>query len=93
MRRAYAFAAVITQVDDGLPSGPGGRGCYITSSASQPEAIALMLGALDAEAGMRVLEVGTGTGYNAALLATASVPRTSPVWRSTPVWPSTPAGP
>jgi protein-L-isoaspartate O-methyltransferase len=69
MRRAYASAAVITQVDDGHPSGPGEYGCYITSSASQPEVVALMLGALDAEQGMRVLEIGTGTGYNAALLA------------------------
>jgi len=69
MRRAYASAAVITQVDDGHPNGPGERGCYITSSAIHPEVVALMLAALDAEAGMRVLEVGTGTGYNAALLA------------------------
>jgi protein-L-isoaspartate(D-aspartate) O-methyltransferase len=69
MQRAYASAAVITQVDDGHPAGPGERGCYITSSASQPEVIALMLTTLDAEPGMRVLEIGTGTGYNAALLA------------------------
>jgi protein-L-isoaspartate(D-aspartate) O-methyltransferase len=68
MRRAYASAAVVTQVDDGRPAGPGERGCYISSSASQPEVVALMLTALDAEPGMRVLEVGTGTGYNAALL-------------------------
>ncbi len=69
MRRAYASAAVITQVDDGHPTGPGQRGRHITSSASQPEVVALMLTALDAEPGMRVLEIGTGTGYNAALLA------------------------
>jgi protein-L-isoaspartate O-methyltransferase len=31
--------------------------------------VAEMLAALEAEPGMRVLEVGTGTGYNAALLA------------------------
>jgi protein-L-isoaspartate O-methyltransferase len=69
LRRAYGPAAVITQVDDGHPAGPGERGHYITSSASQPGVVALMLAALDAEPGMRVLEIGTGTGYNAALLA------------------------
>lgn len=40
-----------------------------TSSASSPIMVALMLAALDARPGHRVLEVGTGTGYNAALLA------------------------
>ncbi|MGH3799977.1 MAG: hypothetical protein ACRDTD_07580, partial [Pseudonocardiaceae bacterium] len=69
LRRAYGPAAVITQVDDGHPAGPGERGRYSTSSASQPDVVALMLNALDAEPGMRVLEIGTGTGYNAALLA------------------------
>jgi methyltransferase of ATP-grasp peptide maturase system len=69
LRRAYGPAAVITQVDDGHPAGPGERGRYSTSSASQPDVVALMLAALDAEPGMRVLEIGTGTGYNAALLA------------------------
>jgi protein-L-isoaspartate(D-aspartate) O-methyltransferase len=66
MQRAYGPAAVITQVDDGHPAGPGR---YITSSASQPTVVVLMLDALDAQPGMRVLEIGTGTGYNAALLA------------------------
>jgi protein-L-isoaspartate(D-aspartate) O-methyltransferase len=69
LQRAYAPAAVITQVDDGHPAGPGERGHYITSSASHPGVVALMLAALDAEPGMRVLEIGTGTGYHAALLA------------------------
>jgi protein-L-isoaspartate(D-aspartate) O-methyltransferase len=69
LQRAYGPTAVITQVDDGHPAGPGERGHYITSSASQPGVVALMLAALDAEPGMRVLEIGTGTGYNAALLA------------------------
>jgi protein-L-isoaspartate(D-aspartate) O-methyltransferase len=67
LRRAYGPAAVITQVDDGHPAGPGERGRYSTSSASQPDVVALMLAALDAAPGMRVLEIGTG--YNAALLA------------------------
>src|SRR5215216_5638351 len=39
------------------------------SSASAPEVIALMLEQLDAQPGERVLEIGAGTGYNAALLA------------------------
>jgi protein-L-isoaspartate(D-aspartate) O-methyltransferase len=66
---AYAFDAVITQVDDGHSTGSGDRGRYITSSVSRPDVVALMLAALDAQPGMRVLEIGTGTGYNAALLA------------------------
>jgi len=69
LQRAYASAAVITQVDDGHPVGPGERGRYITSSASHPGVVALMLAAVDAQPGMRVLEIGTGTGYNAAVLA------------------------
>lgn len=39
------------------------------SSASQPSMIALMLGQLDVRPGHRVLEIGTGSGYNAALLS------------------------
>src|SRR5919204_3294334 len=39
------------------------------SSASAPEVIALMLEQLDVQPGHRVLEIGAGTGYNAALLA------------------------
>ena len=39
------------------------------SSASAPEVIALMLEQLDVRPGHRVLEIGAGTGYNAALLA------------------------
>jgi protein-L-isoaspartate(D-aspartate) O-methyltransferase len=39
------------------------------SCASQPLVVALMLDQLEALPGMRVLELGAGTGYNAALLA------------------------
>jgi protein-L-isoaspartate(D-aspartate) O-methyltransferase len=40
-----------------------------TSSASAPGIVAAMLGQLDVSPGHRILEIGAGTGYNAALLA------------------------
>jgi protein-L-isoaspartate(D-aspartate) O-methyltransferase len=39
------------------------------SSSSQPAIMAVMLELLDVNQGARVLEIGAGTGYNAALLA------------------------
>jgi protein-L-isoaspartate(D-aspartate) O-methyltransferase len=42
----------------------------VTSSASQPCTVAVMLDRLAVEDPHHVLEIGTGTGYNAALLAT-----------------------
>lgn len=62
---AYDDIPVITQLDDGAVDGSG----YPTSSASQPSILADMLRRLDVFPGMRTLEVGTGTGYNAALLS------------------------
>ena len=40
----------------------------VTSSGTMPSLVAMMLQALGAEDGHRVLQVGTGTGYTAALL-------------------------
>jgi protein-L-isoaspartate O-methyltransferase len=66
LRIVYADAPVDTQVDDGAATD---RGWEVTSSASQPSVVASMLTSARAEPGMRVLEIGTGTGWNAALLA------------------------
>jgi protein-L-isoaspartate(D-aspartate) O-methyltransferase len=66
---AYRNRSLVTQVDDGHLPGPGLAGFEATSSASMPSIVAVMLAALDVRDGHRVLEVGTGTGYNAALLA------------------------
>lgn len=69
LRLAYTDEGVVTQVDDGYPTGPGAGGSLPSSSASSPVMVAVMLAALEVREGHRVLEVGTGTGYNAALLA------------------------
>jgi protein-L-isoaspartate O-methyltransferase len=75
MHHVYAADhAIVTQFDDGATSWPD-RGWRPSCSASQPSVVAGMLEALDVESGARVLEIGTGTGYNAALLAELVGPR------------------
>jgi protein-L-isoaspartate(D-aspartate) O-methyltransferase len=41
----------------------------VVSSSSQPTMMAIMLRQLELRPGLRVLEIGAGTGYNAALMA------------------------
>ena len=59
LSEAYANRAVVTRYRDGVP----------VSSASQPAIVAAMLEQLRPPAGGSVLEIGAGTGYNAALLS------------------------
>ncbi|WP_406316722.1 methyltransferase, FxLD system [Streptosporangium sp. NBC_01639] len=60
VQKAYADEVVPTKHDDAGES---------ISAASQPSVVAVMLEQLEVEPGQRVLEIGAGTGYNAALLA------------------------
>ncbi len=59
----YSHQSLLTSTGDetGLPS-----------SSSAPTLMARMLEALDLQPGMRVLEIGAGTGYNAALITTVT---------------------
>jgi protein-L-isoaspartate O-methyltransferase len=65
---------VITQVDEGRTT-VGDTGWSPSSSCSKPSVVADMLDALDLHPGHSVLEIGTGTGWNAALLTRQVGPR------------------
>ncbi|MFJ2820765.1 methyltransferase domain-containing protein [Streptomyces toxytricini] len=58
LRGVYRDAPLATRLRDG----------ELVSSSSQPSLMAKMLTALDVRDGDSVLEIGTGSGYNAALL-------------------------
>ena len=59
LSEVYADASVITKTIGVTP----------VSSSTSPSLMALMLDILDLKSGQKVLEIGTGTGYNAAILA------------------------
>lgn len=65
-RLVYSGDAITTQANDG-GSGPRNEP---SSSSSAPQVMADMIAAAGIGKGSRVLEVGTGTGWNAAILAT-----------------------
>lgn len=65
----YSDTAIMTQFDNGATVWPDTAGEQPTSSASQPSLVLDMLDSLDVQDHHRMLEIGTGTGYNAALLA------------------------
>ncbi|WP_199512181.1 methyltransferase, FxLD system [Nucisporomicrobium flavum] len=65
LAEAYDAEAVITHV---FPDGTS------LSCASHPDIVAAMLDMLDVQPGQRILEIGAGTGYNAALLRTLTGP-------------------
>ncbi|MBE1532499.1 rRNA adenine N-6-methyltransferase family protein [Actinomadura algeriensis] len=75
LEQVRADAPIVTRVgrDPALPAEmcdpDTGKGMVSTSSSSAPFIMARLIEALELEPGMRILEIGTGTGYNAAVLA------------------------
>ncbi|WTW93584.1 methyltransferase domain-containing protein [Streptomycetaceae bacterium NBC_01309] len=61
-----ADAVIVTQWNDGEEQMDGAR--IATCACSMPTTVRRMLDALDLREGHRVLEIGTGTGYTAALV-------------------------
>jgi protein-L-isoaspartate(D-aspartate) O-methyltransferase len=59
LKLVYTDDVLVTKLDGRVP----------VSSSSQPSLMAIMINALRLGPGVRVLEIGAGTGYNAALMA------------------------
>ena len=67
LETVYRDDVLVTKLDGRVP----------VSSSSQPSLMALMIEALAVRPGHRVLEIGAGTGYNAALLSSLGASVTS----------------
>ncbi|GAA4684498.1 protein-L-isoaspartate O-methyltransferase family protein [Phytohabitans rumicis] len=67
LESVYTNDVLVTKIRDGRP----------VSSSSQPSLMAAMIEGLELRPGTRVLEVGAGTGYNAALMAAVGARVTS----------------
>lgn len=68
LEAAYSDVSITTQVNDGRPTGPD-EYRLPTSSSSQPSVMLEALALLEVQPTDRVLELGAGTGLNAAWLA------------------------
>ncbi len=68
LEAAYSDVSITTQVNDGRPAAPD-EYRLPTSSSSQPSVMLEALSLLDVQPTDRVLELGAGTGLNAAWLA------------------------
>ncbi len=64
----YSNRTLATELTGTPALAGGGMHPQVTSSTTMPGLVMAMLEDLDVADGMRVLEIGTGTGYNAALL-------------------------
>jgi len=73
LAEVYRDQAIPTKIRDG----------EAISSSSQPEIMATMLDQLRLAPGLRVLEIGAGTGYNAALMAHIVGEKGASRWTST----------
>ncbi|WP_225878121.1 methyltransferase domain-containing protein [Spongiactinospora rosea] len=65
----YSRLPIVTQLDDGATDLRDEAGGLYTSSNSAPGTVTDFLDLLDLSPGHRVLEIGTGTGWTAALLS------------------------